>query len=74
MTGFRRTHSQNTGRQCQFRSVPAFAGSGRDKPDLASVTDVEDLQIPDSCRRPVGRSAAWWGSNKREFIVWKCVL
>ena len=27
-----------------------------------------------SCRRPVGRSAAWWGSNKREFIDWKSGL
>ena len=40
-------------------------------PAHASVVDVEDPQIPDSCRRPVGRSAAWWGSNKRKFIVWK---
>ena len=69
------TDSQSkSGRQCQFRSVPAFAGSGRDKPDLASVTvaNVEDLQIHDILPPPrFGRSAAWWGSIKREFYVWK---
>ena len=56
--------------------LPPVAGSGRDKPDPASVTVafVEDLQIHDSCRRPVGRSAAWWGSIKRKFYDWKSVL
>ena len=57
-------------------SGPTAPVPHRDKPTppLSPSLTSRTSRSPTTCRRPVGRSAAWWGSIKREFYDWKSVL